>query len=704
MLKNLRARRRPRYGAHLCALIAAILLLLSVSLLHTRLASNQPSPNHPYHLISADDVVLDPLLGDSDPDDSRSLTNKSDDLIDALDDVVQVDPRVSDGEDILGGLESEEEEENGDQSGDSGYYFDHVSGAIRRRFDKRSIDQWEDYDSRFDVNFGLEDESKVAIGSDDVAVDEEVRRKVVEVEGIEDLLLLKVGTRVSKLREGWGAWFDAKSDFLRRDRMFKSNLEVLNPLNNPLLQDPDAVGVTGLTKWDKLVQKGLLSEFKKVPFLLKKPLGIEDSGLELQQRKSEEVENDVKAKEVGSVEQGRSEMKRAERRTLDDNASKISYRSGIGDGSEALSKPADNLSLRSDKNKGIERKTVESATNSKVSDTTSTDSVRLGGSRKVEGNGGIQSEFSGLVYANGKRWGYFPGLHPRLSFSNFMDGFFRKGKCSMRVFMVWNSPPWMFSVRQQRGLESLLFHHRDVCVVVFSETIELNFFEGFVKDGFKVAVVMPNLDELLKDTPTHIFASVWFEWKKTKFYATHYSELVRLAALYKYGGLYLDSDILVLRPLSSLNNTVGVEDQRARSSLNGAVMSFRKHSPFIMECLTEFYSTYDDHRLRWNGAGLLTRVARNFLKNKTTSDNRMELKLQPSFIFFPIGQNNIIRYFSAPATESERAQQDELFQKIADKSFTLHFWNSLTSALVPEPESLVSKLLNRHCIRCSDVL
>ncbi|KAG5516083.1 hypothetical protein RHGRI_036956 [Rhododendron griersonianum] len=163
-------------------------------------------------------------------------------------------------------------------------------------------------------------------------------------------------------------------------------------------------------------------------------------------------------------------------------------------------------------------------------------------------------------------------------------------------------------------------------------------------------------------------------------------------------------------------------------------------SPFIMECLTEFYSTYDDNRLRWNGAGLLTRVARYFLRNKNASDKRVELELQPSFIFFPVSRNNIIRYFqnhaklvvfvqefkvlivldtaplfisiaflfflyfSAPATESERTQQDELFQKMVDKSFTFHFWNSLTSALVPEPESLVSKLLNRHCIRCSDVL
>ncbi|KAI7757046.1 hypothetical protein M8C21_018096 [Ambrosia artemisiifolia] len=57
----------------------------------------------------------------------------------------------------------------------------------------------------------------------------------------------------------------------------------------------------------------------------------------------------------------------------------------------------------------------------------------------------------------------------------------------------------------------------------------------------------PNLDELLKDTPIREFSSVWFEWRKTKFYPTHYSELIRLVALYKYGGFYLD--VIVIKPL-----------------------------------------------------------------------------------------------------------------------------------------------------------
>ncbi|KAE8659610.1 Alpha 1,4-glycosyltransferase family protein, putative isoform 2 [Hibiscus syriacus] len=217
----------------------------------------------------------------------------------------------------------------------------------------------------------------------------------------------------------------------------------------------------------------------------------------------------------------------------------------------------------------------------------------------------------------------------------------------------------MYSVRHQRGLESLLAQHRDVCVLVFSETIELDFFkDSFVKDGYKVAVAMPNLDELLKDTPTHVFASVWFEWRKT-------------------------------------------EDQG--SSLNGALMAFRKHSPFIMECLKEFYLTYDDTQLRANGADLLSRVAKRFLNKKNKSIKQPELNVQPSSVFFPISSRHITRYFVAPTTETEKLQQDALFNNILTESLTFHFWNSVTSSLIPEPESLAARIINHPCIHCSEL-
>ncbi|KAG5230490.1 alpha 1,4-glycosyltransferase family protein [Salix suchowensis] len=615
----LRNRRRPRYSPQICAVIAALLLLFSVSLLYTRLSS---SPQH-----------------STVPSSFKTQASEFSIAIDKIDEQDTIKVEGDHQSDINEDQNDTEEDTKRPAISSSGYYMDHVTGSIRRYLNKKSIEDYDfsDYNSNgFSLGLNVDDyKSKTAFGSDDIVVDEEVKRKLSEVKSIEDALLLKIGKKVSPLREGWGDWFDKKSDFLRRDKMFKSNLEVLNPLTNPLLQDPDGVGVTGLTRGDKVMQKMILSEFKRNPFGEKRSL----SGLEM--IRNAKGDNNLSANE-----------------NLVDNSSDV----------------------------GGETRQMTGMENKRFKDH----------QRKPE-------ELS-HIFADGKRWGYFPDMHPHLSFSDFMASFFRNGKCEMRVFMVWNSPPWMHSVRHQRGLESLLSHHRDACVVIFSETIDLDFFkDSFVKDGYKVAVAMPNLDELLKDTPTHIFTSVWFHWRKTKYYPTHYSELVRLAALYKYGGIYLDSDIIVLNSLSSLDNTVGLENPRAGSSLNGAVMAFRKHSPFITKCLNEFYMTYDDTRLRWNGADLLTRVASKFLSKENKSINQ-ELKVQPSYIFFPISSQNITSYFTTPENENEKAHQDALFEKILSESLTFHFWNSLTSTLTPESGSLVSRLIDHSCIRCFDVL
>lgn len=415
MLRTLRSRRRPRYGAHVCALIAALLLLLSVSLLHTRLSQPHHILHHPNTSLN-DDVFVDPLISDS--DDSNE---NNEDKIDELDTVEEND------------VVTEEEEKPKISS--SGYYFDHVTGSIRRSFNKRSIEDWDFDYSGFTLLSNVEDKSKAAFGSDDIPVDDEVRRKMTQVSGIEGALLLKIGKGESPLREKWGEWFDKKSVFLRRDRMFRSHFDVLNPMNNPLLQDPDGVGVTGLTRGDKVMQRWLLNEFKRVPFTGKKPSGVLQSGGD--GNVGRKAREDLKEK---------NGIKKAERRPLDDSASNVSISKRVNN--------AEKNSNKSDKS--------------------------IGDSKAYQST----NEFSSHVYADGKRWGYYPGLHPSLSFSNFMNAFFRKGKCEMRVFMVWNSPPWMYSVRHQRGLESVLFHHPNACVVVFSETIELDFFkDSFVKEG-----------------------------------------------------------------------------------------------------------------------------------------------------------------------------------------------------------------------------
>lgn len=421
------------------------------------------------------------LVSDSDDDSDIALgtTTTDEDKIDELDIVDEDVQSRAYGDEELG-----EDEDQSDQVRVSGFYFDHVSGAIRKVFDnKRSIEDWSDENSGFPVGIGEEDRSKAAFGSDDVPVDEEVRRKASQMTGIEDALLLKVGGRVSPLRDGWGDWFDKKGDFLRRDRMFKSNWEVLNPLNNPILQDPDGLGVTALTRSDRIVQKWWMNEFKKVPFLVNKPVGVTRKVF------NTEVENgsvDTGIKKSGSLS-GHTDINvmhngkesSNEIRTSDEHSSNNLSRKEVinfDEDSNAHFNGYMTSMSRSSKNEKSRDRSTENA------DVVDQGILTKGGAGSKSR---VMPHILTNIYADGKRWGYYPGLHPHLSFSHFMDAFFKKNKCDTRVFMVWNSPPWMFGVRHQRGLESVFSHHQNACVVILSETIELDFFkDNFVKNGY----------------------------------------------------------------------------------------------------------------------------------------------------------------------------------------------------------------------------
>jgi len=176
MLRTFRSRRRNQYGAQICALASALLLLLSVSLLYSRLTPDQHhGPHHRRATTSTatdsgiDDpfTAEDPLLEDSDP--RTALSNE--DRIDELDVVDDDDSKVSDEEEILRGLDSEGEDigqsSSRVSSASSGFFFDHVATVIRRAFDRRSIDEidrWDYQGSVFDAGVAYkEDRSKVGV-------------------------------------------------------------------------------------------------------------------------------------------------------------------------------------------------------------------------------------------------------------------------------------------------------------------------------------------------------------------------------------------------------------------------------------------------------------------------------------------------------------------------------------------------------------
>ncbi|MCO5548511.1 hypothetical protein L7F22_001971 [Adiantum nelumboides] len=495
-------------------------------------------------------------------------------------------------------------------------------------------------------------------GSDDEPLHQYVINNLENIANIDDALLFSVEKRRNVTLRSWSEK-KLKTDAYKKERSTsKGVLDPLNPINNPLLQDPDTSSPNGLSGYDKVVLKALRKVSSK-------------SSLEA---------------EHGNVDMSRDTL-------AIDRKNKKAFEIAA-DSVGQLGSVAERSILELSKNAYTEMAGRQEHTD-----------------RFMNKNQSPLSELSLEKKSNSvldtRKWGVYPGLDVNLACSDFLEQFLEDERCSHRVFMVWTTPSWTYTVRYQRGLESLLYFHPRACVVVFSVSSELDVFTSFVDQGFRVAVVVPNLEELLAGTPAEVFASFWLPWTKTHFFHIHYSELLRLAALYKYGGIYLDADVVLLKPLVLLHNMIGSEKTAIESpKLNGAVMAFDKNSSFLLECLVEFTETYDDQLLEFNGAGLVTRVFNRLAskQKKKSMDYTEDFRIEEPHTFFPLSREEITRYFKAPDSKEQQLEIDQLAESIYSHSSTLHLWNQKTLFLVPEASSLVERILNRNCIKCDDFL
>lgn len=86
------------------------------------------------------------------------------------------------------------------------------------------------------------------------------------------------------------------------------------------------------------------------------------------------------------------------------------------------------------------------------------------------------------------------------------------------------------------------------------------------------------------------------------------TDVVRLYALYNEGGIYMDTDVEVLKPLDSLLGYKGVSGFEAESRIPTGLMAFEKGHPLVQELLDDYIGL---HFVREDGTlDLTTNVTR----------------------------------------------------------------------------------------------
>ena len=252
-----------------------------------------------------------------------------------------------------------------------------------------------------------------------------------------------------------------------------------------------------------------------------------------------------------------------------------------------------------------------------------------------------------------------------------------------------------FNWRHWRSLESIFFHHPFAKVMIHSNTLSQSEFDVLTEAGYSLEVRKYNFEEMLKDSPAKNFIPKLKKIRESKFWYNNEANLLRLLVLYDLGGVYMDTDVIVVRSLKSLAHNVIAWEDSGHGLANGAFMMFEKGNPFIKACLVEFADTFDGNRWGYNCPQLLTRV----WKSSFQGTGHVEILDHLTFYMFFYGSVQQQCF-----VDTSGATYDSNLRVLKEKAYVVHLNTKLTglegiTSTVPEG-TICKHLLNFYCVLC----
>ncbi|XVF27672.1 hypothetical protein REPUB_Repub14bG0128900 [Reevesia pubescens] len=292
-------------------------------------------------------------------------------------------------------------------------------------------------------------------------------------------------------------------------------------------------------------------------------------------------------------------------------------------------------------------------------------------------------------------------------FSSRVKDFFQNSKCKSWFFMTWISSVESLGDRELLAIESVFKSHPKACLVMVSNSLDSKrgsvVLKPFLDKGFKLIAVNPDLDYIFKNT----YAELWFNRLKKGnvdpgevSLGQNLSNLLRLALLYKYGGIYIDTDIIVLKSFSKLRNVIGAQSINLQtknwSRLNNAVLIFDKQHPLLYKFIQEFALTFDGNKWGHNGPYLVSRVV-----ERVTGRPGFNFTVLPPPAFYPVDWNKIRSLFRGPINQIHSHWLHNKLKQIRMHSYSVHLWNRQSRKVRVQEGSIIHHILSDCCIFCN---
>ncbi|XP_011301363.1 lactosylceramide 4-alpha-galactosyltransferase isoform X2 [Fopius arisanus] len=192
------------------------------------------------------------------------------------------------------------------------------------------------------------------------------------------------------------------------------------------------------------------------------------------------------------------------------------------------------------------------------------------------------------------------------------------------------------------------------------------------------------MEEYVKNTPLE-------EWwasgilRTSKWPRSHMSDILRYLTLWKFGGIYLDLDVVVTTSLEKLTNFAGAEDwEDVAAGVLGFGMSGLGRR-IADACLRDLKKNFRGDVWGNNGPGVITRTLQKLCATKYARDMTTKrcrgFTVYPPSSFYPIHYKKWKLYFD----ENEK----NTTMTIINRALAIHVWNKLSGSEVISPPSNV---------------
>ncbi|XP_067143904.1 lactosylceramide 4-alpha-galactosyltransferase-like [Centruroides vittatus] len=235
----------------------------------------------------------------------------------------------------------------------------------------------------------------------------------------------------------------------------------------------------------------------------------------------------------------------------------------------------------------------------------------------------------------------------------------------LNIFFVETSGGSSLNIRQMCAVESTARHNptANVTVLMFTSRNTKN-------DLRNVYMRRMSFEELFAGTPLED----WYfkkEWNRSKYKIYHLSDAVRYAVIWRYGGIYLDLDIVMLKPLPSTTNFVV---KPRKNSLCNGIFGMHRHHSLLYNCMKNLSEEYKRDCFACVGPLFFTKHFLSYCRGKSVEyveekENCDITILQPITVF-PVPYNNWKYYFISSNTIN-------VLRKMKN-SYMIHVWNKFS--------------------------